>query len=180
MEKKILLIARKVAERFGEPVFEPLRDYLLLLISHIRVPEFTRHRQVRNEALKTVPNFAPALLCALFLLQGEVKIPFEEFCDCVAAALSPSASLPDVPFGALMKRLRKERDIKLTDLAKRLGVARGYLHAIERGRCVPSAELLARIVEVLDPNGKGGLALAGVAAKLPPSLRRLLFPRLRE
>lgn len=176
MEKKVLIIAEKVAKRFGQSVFEPVRDYLLLLLSHIRVPDFKLHKQVRNEALKSVPGFGPALICALFLLRGEIDVPFEEFLDCVTTVVSSTPSMPDLPFGALMKSIRQRRGVKLSELARQLGVARGYLHAIERGRSLPSSTLLARIVEVLDPDGRGGLALAGIAAKLPDPLKNLLFP----
>jgi len=177
MEKTILKIAEKISRSFGDAVFEPLRDYLLLLITHIKVPEFNHHKSARDEALASVPGFGPALLCALFLLNKEIEVPFEEFVDAVSAVVSSPLRMPQEPFGTLLKRLRRQRNITLVELAKRLGIARGYLHAIERGRSLPSVTLLARIVEILDPDGREGLAVAGVAARLPPSLKQILFPR---
>jgi len=177
MEKTILKIAERLSRSFGDAVFEPLRDYLLLLITHIRVPEFNHHRLLREKALASVPGFGPALLCALFLLNKEIEVPFEEFVDAVSAVVASPIRMPQEPFGTLLKRLRRQRNITLVELAKRLGIARGYLHAIERGRSLPSVNLLARIAEILDPDGRERLAVAGVAARLPHSLKQILFPR---
>ncbi|RKY19264.1 MAG: hypothetical protein DRP63_00900 [Planctomycetota bacterium] len=177
MEKTVVKIAETVSRSFGDAVFEPLRDYLLLLITHIRVPEFNHHRLVREEALASVRGFGPALLCALFLLNKEIEVPFEEFLDTVTAVVASPLRMPQERFGALLKRLRRQRNMTLVELAKKLAVARGYLHAIERGRSLPSVNLLARIVEILDPDGREGLAVAGVAARLPHSLKQILFAR---
>ena len=175
MEKKILLIAEKVADIFGKHLLPHIRDYLLLLLSHIRVSDFRQHIDFRKRAVESVPGFGPALLCALFLLRAEIEVPLEEFVDSVRMLLSSRRRLPQLPFSALMKRLRQQRGIKLAELARTLNVARGYLHAIERGRSLPSVPLLARIVEQLDPDGREGLALAGIAARLPSKLKQILF-----
>jgi|GEM_PF-2860312 len=77
-------------------------------------------------------------------------------------------------FHQMLRRLRKEQGYTLIALAERLGIARGYLHNIERGKVVPSYELIEKTVALLDPEGKNGLFLSGAVAKIPLRYRALL------
>ncbi|MGI9414110.1 MAG: helix-turn-helix domain-containing protein [Hyphomicrobiales bacterium] len=51
------------------------------------------------------------------------------------------------PFGAELRRLRKARDVTLTQMAASLGVSSAYLSALEHGhRGRPSFSLIQRII----------------------------------
>lgn len=75
------------------------------------------------------------------------------------------------PFNLLLRRLRKERGYTLVALAEELGISRGYLHNIESGRVVPAYGLIERIAALLDADGREGLLLSGVVARIPPECR---------
>ena len=79
------------------------------------------------------------------------------------------------PFNELLRRLRKERGYTLVALAEELGISRGYLHNIEGGRVVPAYGLIERIASLLDPEGREGLFLSGVVARIPPECRAHLL-----
>jgi len=79
------------------------------------------------------------------------------------------------PFNELLRRLRKERGYTLVALAEELGISRGYLHNIEGGRVVPAYGLIERIASLLDPEGREGLFLSGVVARIPPECRAQLL-----
>jgi transcriptional regulator with XRE-family HTH domain len=51
--------------------------------------------------------------------------------------------------GEKIKRLREERGMPLSKLARRSGVSRGYLHLIEKGESSPTEEKLAAIAAAL-------------------------------
>jgi len=51
--------------------------------------------------------------------------------------------------GRKIKTLRDVRGMPLSELARRSGVSRGYLHLIEKGESSPTEEKLAAIAEAL-------------------------------
>lgn len=51
--------------------------------------------------------------------------------------------------GMRVRQLRKERNMSLSELARRSGISRGYLHLIEKGESSPTEEKLAAIARTL-------------------------------
>ena len=65
-------------------------------------------------------------------------------------------------FGALVRRLREEREIGLREMAKKIGVSPTYLSKVERDEFGPPAEdKVRKISEILDQDTDELLALAG-------------------
>ncbi len=52
--------------------------------------------------------------------------------------------------GKHLKKLRKERKLKLTALAKSAGVSKGLVSKIENGRTIPSLPVLLSLINALD------------------------------
>jgi DNA-binding XRE family transcriptional regulator len=78
-------------------------------------------------------------------------------------------------FGALMKRLRKDKGVSMRSLAEELGMARGYVSNIENGKAIPSFKAIVKICELLDPGGEGGLMILGIVQRLPEQVREKLI-----
>lgn len=74
-----------------------------------------------------------------------------------------------MPFGRYLRETREDRDITLTELARRIKVSIPYLSRIERERENPPPDrLLLAIADVLDvPRDQ----LFAQAQRLPPDLR---------
>lgn len=53
---------------------------------------------------------------------------------------------PDPPFGAVLRRLRKERGFTIEEAAKRGGVTANYLGDVERGQRNPTLRVVARLL----------------------------------
>ncbi|MCX7703207.1 MAG: helix-turn-helix transcriptional regulator [Planctomycetota bacterium] len=86
----------------------------------------------------------------------------------------PSGRKSGEDFCHLLRRLRKQQGHTLVALAEKLSIARGYLHNIERGKVIPSYALMEKAATLLDPDGKEGLFLSGVVAKIPLQYRNCL------
>ena len=61
--------------------------------------------------------------------------------------------------GERIKARRSDFGMSLSELARRTGISRGYLHLVENGQSMPSAEKVQRIATELDMDA-GGLILA--------------------
>lgn len=84
-------------------------------------------------------------------------------------------------FGAVLRRLRQERELTLEQLAERVGVTRGYLSMIENGRVgnPPSGKVL-RALEIVLEIEDDTLAEADRWDRTPPPVRaELLRARAR-
>lgn|SRR5690625_2291027 len=68
--------------------------------------------------------------------------------------------------GARLRRLRRQRRLTLTQLARLAGVSPQYLSEIERGRKEPSSEMIAAV------SGALGLSLIGLTAEVAAELQR--------
>jgi transcriptional regulator with XRE-family HTH domain len=57
-------------------------------------------------------------------------------------------------WGAQIRRVRREKELTAAAVAREVGISRGYLHEIERGRYAPSDEVKVRIAKAIgvDPN----------------------------
>ena len=51
--------------------------------------------------------------------------------------------------GENLKRIRTEKDITQSDIAKSLGVSRGFVSNIENGKTNPTLATIAKVAEVL-------------------------------
>lgn len=65
-------------------------------------------------------------------------------------------------WGAEIRRVRREKDLTAAAVAREVGISRGYLHEIERGRYSPSDEVKIRIADAIgvDPNELFNLKVA--------------------
>lgn len=68
--------------------------------------------------------------------------------------------------GARLRRLRRQRRLTLTQLARLAGVSPQYLSEIERGRKEPSSEMIAAI------SGALGLSLVSLTGEVAAELQR--------
>jgi len=80
----------------------------------------------------------------------------------------------DIVFGKLLSRVRKSREMHVTELARKSNLARGYVSIVESGRIIPSFNAMISLSQILDPDGKENLFLAGVISRIPPEMRHLL------
>lgn len=71
--------------------------------------------------------------------------------------------------GELLKRMRKQRGKSMRDLANRIGVAVPTVQEYEDGRCVPNADRLALIAEVLQ---LGMTEICGLLRYVPAGISR--------
>ena len=53
-------------------------------------------------------------------------------------------------YGGLIKKIRKEKQITIVELAKRMGVAQAYIVRIERNEIKPTQEQIEVIYSFLD------------------------------
>lgn len=59
--------------------------------------------------------------------------------------------MDDNRFGDYIRKMRREQNITLTELAQETGLSQGYLSQIERGdRPIPSIEILTKLKDSLD------------------------------
>ncbi|MEV8310473.1 helix-turn-helix domain-containing protein [Streptomyces flavidovirens] len=75
-------------------------------------------------------------------------------------------------FGEELRRLRSERGISLTALARSIHYSKGYLSKIENGGKPPTPDVARRCDEAL---GAGG-ALVRLVAEVPPARRPMTTP----
>jgi putative transcriptional regulator len=68
----------------------------------------------------------------------------------MAAPAQPARGVDLAWIGGQLRALRERRGMSQAELARRTGVARTYLIAVELGRHEPSLELLGRIAQALD------------------------------
>ena len=52
-------------------------------------------------------------------------------------------------WGQRIRRIRRENELTVTQVAEEVGITRRYLHAIERGQYAPSGEVRAGIARAL-------------------------------
>lgn len=52
-------------------------------------------------------------------------------------------------WGQRIRRLRRDRDLTVNELAEKVGITRQYLHALERGQYAPSEAVRLKIAEAL-------------------------------
>lgn len=57
-------------------------------------------------------------------------------------------------WGKRIRRIRREKELTVTEVAKEADITRQYLNAIERGRYAPSDQVRLRIAKAIevDPN----------------------------
>ncbi|HEY0639622.1 MAG TPA: helix-turn-helix transcriptional regulator [Pseudonocardiaceae bacterium] len=67
--------------------------------------------------------------------------------------LSPTGTEP-LPFGALLRRIRMEKGMSLSELARRSFYSKGYLSKIENGIRTPAEDVVRRCDGVLDAGGR--------------------------
>jgi len=69
--------------------------------------------------------------------------------DHEAATVEKESDAPQLALGAVLRRLRKERDLNQVDVAQRIGTDSGNISRYETDKQKPSAEMLARMAAVL-------------------------------
>ena len=79
---------------------------------------------------------------------NEAALPFEEVTASPAAATVPPRARPCV--GPQVRRLRRERELTLAQVAQRTGLNVGYLSQIENDKASPSLETLAALGTAMD------------------------------
>ena len=81
-------------------------------------------------------------------------------------------------FGALVRRLREERELGLRQFAKMIGVSATYLSKVEREELPPPAEdKVLKVAQLLDHDPDELLALAG---KVASDLKAIIREHPRE
>ena len=84
----------------------------------------------------------------------------------------------DVKFGAYVRQERKDREIGLREMAKKIGVSPTYLSKVERDDFPPPAEdKVRKIAEIIGSDVDELLALAG---KVSSDLSEIIRERPRE
>lgn len=127
-------MARVMREQYGDLPADPTVEEIDLPIGHIRTPEDRLLGLPLNSL--DLPNPLPSVR--------------ESHDDDQAATL-----------GNYLHNVRMQADVGVRELGRRIGVSASYVSDIERGRRIPSSELLMSIAETVGADADTLFALAG-------------------